>query len=79
MAGYGAGRGFRASVVGWGMVPRGEVGLIFVAVGSTLGAGGVPLLSHQVQAGVVGAILLTTMAGPVGLSWSLRRKKADHG
>jgi Kef-type K+ transport system membrane component KefB len=74
IAGYGAGRGLRSAVVGWGMVPRGEVGLIFVAVGSTLGAGGQSLLSPEVKAGVVGAILLTTIAGPVGLSWSLKRK-----
>jgi len=75
LAGYGAGRSLRASVVGWGMVPRGEVGLIFVAVGSTLGVGGTSILAPAVKAGVVGALLLTTMAGPIGLSWSLKRKK----
>lgn len=72
-AGFAAGRGLRAAVVGWGMVPRGEVGLIFVAVGAGLQVGGKPLLSPEVQAGVVGAILLTTVLGPVGLSWVLRR------
>jgi len=35
-AGYGGGKGIRAAVVGWGMVPRGEVGLIFVATGAQL-------------------------------------------
>jgi hypothetical protein len=34
---------------------------------------GAPLLSADVQAGVIGALLLTTIAGPVGLGWVLRR------
>ncbi len=76
VAGYGAGGGLRASVLGWGMVPRGEVGLIFVATGAGLTLNGAPLLSAEIQAGVVAALLLTTLAGPVGLAWVLRRKPA---
>ena len=72
-AGFAAGRGLRAGLVGWGMVPRGEVGLIFVATGSQLSLGGQPLLSGEVQAGIVGALLLTTVAGPLGLGWALRK------
>jgi len=72
VAGYGGGRGARAAVVGWGMVPRGEVGLIFVATGAQLQLNGAPLLSADVQAGVIGALLLTTIAGPLGLGWVLR-------
>jgi Kef-type K+ transport system membrane component KefB len=74
VAGYGAGKGARAAVVGWGMVPRGEVGLIFVAAGAQLQLNGVPLLSAEVQAGIIGALLLTTIAGPVGLGWVLGKK-----
>lgn len=79
VAGWGAGGGLRASVIGWGMVPRGEVGLIFVATGAGLTLDGAPLLSAQIQAGVVAALLLTTLAGPVGLAWVLKRgsKVAD--
>jgi hypothetical protein len=55
------------------MVPRGEVGLIFVATGSALVLPEGPLLAPWVKAGVVGAILLTTVAGPVGLGWRLGR------
>jgi len=55
------------------MVPRGEVGLIFVAAGSQLQIGGQPLLSGPVQTGIVGALLLTTVAGPLGLAFALRR------
>lgn len=72
-SGYVAGSGLRASVIGWGMVPRGEVGLIFVTVGVGLHLGGQALLSPEVQAGIVGAILLTTILGPIGLSWVLAR------
>jgi hypothetical protein len=57
------------------MVPRGEVGLIFVSVGLTIKINGEPLLSPEVQAGVVGAILLTTIFGPIGLSWVLGKSK----
>ena len=74
-----AGRGFRRDLVGWGMVPRGEVGLIFVAVGSSLRLGGEPLLSADIQAGIVGALLLTTIAGPLGLGWALRRLRGAAG
>ena len=76
VAGYGGGQGLRASVIGWGMVPRGEVGLIFVAVGAQMQLHGAPLLSAAVQAGIVGALLLTTVAGPVGLAWVLRQRGA---
>lgn len=74
VAGYGGGKGIRPAVVGWGMVPRGEVGLIFVAAGAQLQMNGAPLLSAEVQAGIIGALLLTTVAGPVGLGWVLRRR-----
>ena len=73
VAGYGAGTNLRRAVVGWGMVPRGEVGLLFVAAGALLQVNGAPLLSPELQAGVIGALLLTTVAGPVGLAMALRR------
>jgi len=75
VAGYGGGQGTRVAVVGWGMVPRGEVGLIFVAAGAQLHLNGVPLLSADIQAGIIGALLLTTVAGPVGLGWVLRQRE----
>lgn len=68
VAGFAAGRGFNPHLVGWGMMPRGEVGLIFVATGAQLG-----ILRAEVQAAVVVAMMLTTMVGPIGLSWMLRR------
>ena len=75
LAGFGGGKGTRAAVVGWGMVPRGEVGRIFVAAGAQLRLNGAPLLSAEVQAGVIGTLLITTVAGPVGLGWVLRGRR----
>jgi len=75
VAGFGGGKGIRSAVIGWGMVPRGEVGLIFVAAGAQLQIKGVPLLSPDVQAGIIGALLLTTVAGPIGLGWVLRKNR----
>jgi Kef-type K+ transport system membrane component KefB len=73
-AGWGGGRGLSVSILGWGMVPRGEVGLIFVAVGTQLRLQGRPLLDESMVAALVGAILLTTLAGPIGLGRVLSRK-----
>jgi len=68
IAGFAAGRGLNPHVVGWGMMPRGEVGLIFVATGAQLN-----ILKPDIQAAVVVAMMLTTMIGPIGLAWMLRR------
>jgi Kef-type K+ transport system membrane component KefB len=77
ISGYVAGGGLNSSVIGWGMVPRGEVGLIFVAVGRGIIINGEPLLSSEVQAGVLGAILMTTILGPIGLSWVLGKSEGQ--
>jgi Kef-type K+ transport system membrane component KefB len=73
-AGWAAGGRLRPSVIGWGMVPRGEVGLVFVATGALLRLGDAPVLSAHAQAGIIGAIFLTTVAGPLGLDRTLRRR-----
>lgn len=67
IAGFAAGPGLNPHVIGWGMMPRGEVGLIFVATGAQLN-----ILQPDVQAAVVVAMMLTTMIGPIGLGWMLR-------
>ena len=72
---YVAGRGLNSPVIGWGMVPRGEVGLIFVTVGRDIKANGAPFLSPEIQAGMLGAILLATIVGPIGLSRVMDRAK----
>jgi Kef-type K+ transport system membrane component KefB len=75
--GWVAGGDLSAPVIGWGMVPRGELGIIFVSVGRDIKIGGQSFLGSEIQAGVLGAILLTTILGPIGLAWVVNRAKGD--
>lgn len=68
LAGFAAGRGARASVVGWGMVPRGEVGLIFAMVGKQLG-----VISEAMFSVIVIMVILTTLMAPPALTMLLRK------
>lgn len=54
--------------VGWGMVPRGEVGLIFAAVGKQLG-----VVDDQLFSIIVAMVIITTVVTPPVLSWLLSR------
>lgn len=67
VSGLAAGR-VRKSIVGWGMVPRGEVGLIFAAIGRSLG-----VISDDIFSVIVIMVILTTVAPPIVLTWLLRR------
>jgi Kef-type K+ transport system membrane component KefB len=57
-----------------GMVPRGEVTLVFAALGSTLRVGNAPLLDERGYASLVAVVVLTTLVTPPALKWSLGRK-----
>lgn len=59
--------------VGIGMIPRGEVGLIFASIGSTLTIAGQPVVTPSVFAAVVIMVVVTTLVTPPALSWSLGR------
>ena len=59
--------------VGLGMIPRGEVGLIFAGIGSTLTIGGERVIDGQVFSAVVIMVALTTLVTPPLLVWKLRR------
>jgi len=64
--------------VGFGMLPRGEVGLIFADVGLRLAPGGKALLTGPVYAALVTTVLVTTVLAPPALSWRiLSRKKSE--
>lgn len=54
-------------IVGWGMVPRGEVGLIFAVVGREMGA-----IDEATFSAVVLMVLLTTLVTPPALGRLLR-------
>jgi len=58
-----------------GMIPRGEVGLIFAGIGTTLMLDGQPVLSEAVFAAVVVMVLVTTLVAPPCLRWCLRRPR----
>lgn len=58
-SGFVAGRGVRRAFVGAGMVPRGEVGLVFASVGRASGA-----LTPAVFAAVVATVMATTFLAP---------------
>jgi len=65
-----AGPGVSKWSIGLGMVPRGEVGLIFASIGSPARASSTPASSTAVVLMVHG---LRPWVAPLGLSWSLRR------
>ncbi|MBI1796975.1 MAG: cation:proton antiporter [Candidatus Eisenbacteria bacterium] len=60
--------------VGLGMIPRGEVGLIFAGIGTTLTLGGAPVVSPAVFSAVVIMVALTTLATPPLLVMRLRAR-----
>ena len=74
------GRGVNRLAVGLGMIPRGEVGLIFAGIGATLwlpGAGGarVPVVDASVFGAVVIMVLVTTLVTPPALKWAMKEKR----
>jgi Kef-type K+ transport system membrane component KefB len=72
VAGLGAGKGARRLAIGFGMLPRGEVGLIFASIGKVLG-----VMSDTLFSAIVIMVIVTTLLAPGLLKWSLRR--ADQG
>jgi Kef-type K+ transport system membrane component KefB len=73
-------RGVNRLTIGLGMIPRGEVGLIFAAIGATLmlpSATGeqVPVISSAIFGAVVIMVIITTLITPITLKWSLGRKR----
>ncbi len=59
--------------VGLGMIPRGEVGLIFANIGLTLHIDGRPVIDSATFSAVVLMVIATTMVTPPALKWSLSR------
>jgi Kef-type K+ transport system membrane component KefB len=63
--------------VGLGMIPRGEVGLIFAGIGSTLMIGTERVVDDAIFSAVVVMVVITTMATPPLLTWRMRRVPAS--
>lgn len=66
-------RGLDRISVGIGMIPRGEVGLIFASIGAALTLGGSPVVSSSTYSAVVIMVILTTLVTPPLLKVSLAR------
>ncbi|MFH1687075.1 MAG: cation:proton antiporter [bacterium] len=59
--------------IGLGMIPRGEVGLIFAGIGAKLVLDGAPVISTSTYSAVVIMVILTTLVTPPALKISLLR------
>ncbi len=63
----------RATLIGWGMVPRGEVGIVVAGLGLSQGA-----IDGEIYTVVVGMAILTTLVVPPLLPVLVRRaERAD--
>lgn len=67
------GRGIDRLIVGIGMIPRGEVGLIFANLGLTLSVGGTRIVNQASFSAVVVMVIVTTLVTPPALEWALGR------
>ena len=75
-------RGINRFAVGLGMIPRGEVGLIFAGIGSTLmlptaDGASEPVISAATFGAVVIMVIITTLITPLALKWSLGKKSTN--
>jgi Kef-type K+ transport system membrane component KefB len=75
LCGFGAiGRQLDRLSIGIGMIPRGEVGLIFANMGLTLSVGGERVVDANVFSAVVVMVIITTVITPPALKWSFSRR-----
>jgi len=65
------GSGVNRLAVGLGMIPRGEVGLIFANMGLALTLGGHPVLDQAAYAAIVIVVLVTTLVTPPALRFGM--------
>lgn len=67
-------RGVDRLTVGLGMVPRGEVGLIFADAGAKIMVGGAALIGNQAYSALVLMVIVTTVVTPPLLGGRLRKR-----
>lgn len=72
-------RGVSKLTVAVGMIPRGEVTLVFAALGRTLRIGSAPLLDERGYTAIMTVVILTTLVTPPVLSWSMKDRTGSHG
>ena len=71
------GGGVNRLAIGIGMIPRGEVGLIFAGIGVRLTLGDKPLLTQGIFSAIVLMVLATTLLAPIGLRWAFARPRTE--
>lgn len=59
-----------------GMVPRGEVQLVFANIGLTLAVQGAPIFDRGLFSAVVFVVVLTSLVTPIALRWTFARDPA---
>lgn len=64
--------------IGIGMIPRGEVGLIFANMGLTLTVAGQPVVTPAIFSAVIAMVMVTTVITPPALAWSFNRGKRSN-
>jgi Kef-type K+ transport system membrane component KefB len=62
-----------ATIIGFGMVPRGEVGVVIASLGLAAG-----VFNNRIYAIIVAMSLLTAMVTPPVLAWLLKRNNSDE-
>ena len=63
--------------IGLGMIPRGEVGLIFANIGLGLTIAGRPVIAATTYSAIVIMVIVTTLVTPPALRWSLERRRVS--
>jgi Kef-type K+ transport system membrane component KefB len=66
LSGYVAGRKLNNLAVGVGMMPRGEVGLVFASIGKSLG-----VINDELFSAIVLMVIVTTLIAPAALKFTL--------
>ena len=67
-AGWVVKKDLSSMVIGIGLIPRGEVGLIFASIGKTTG-----VLDEGMFSAVIVVVMLTTFVTPPALKWAIER------
>ncbi|MDJ0797581.1 MAG: cation:proton antiporter [Calothrix sp. MO_167.B12] len=64
--------GINRLAIGVGMIPRGEVGLVFAGIGSASG-----VLDKPLEAAIIVMVILTTFLAPPLLQWALKSQETE--
>ncbi len=69
LGGLGANSKTNRQFIGVGMIPRGEVGLIFASMGRSIG-----VVNDQIFSAIVVMVVVTTIIAPPWMKWSMRHQ-----